>query len=156
MEDERLWTPDLKGVFSVKSAFEEIRMKKPIVRWSKIVWRSFIHPQLSAIAWKLVNTDGAAKNNPGEVDVSVAGRNLNGEFVFVYSRNIGIATNYMAECTAILEGMEIAVSKGRASIWVESDSRAVVTAFNSGKIPWQLKQISIERIADQIDRLYYH
>ncbi|KAF9598498.1 hypothetical protein IFM89_028030 [Coptis chinensis] len=89
-----------------------------------------------------VNIDGAAKNNPGETGVGAGavGRNSNSEFVFVYSRNIGIATNYMAECTAILEGMEVAVIKGRASIWVESDSRAAVTAFNSGKIPWQLKQ----------------
>ncbi|KAF9596172.1 hypothetical protein IFM89_007490 [Coptis chinensis] len=88
-------------------------------------------PRIMQCRWNLpnanvtkVNTDGAAKNNHGEIGVGAVGRNSNGEFVFVYSRNIGIATNYMAEYTAILEGMEIAFSKGRASIWVESDSKA--------------------------------
>ncbi|KAF9602240.1 hypothetical protein IFM89_025950, partial [Coptis chinensis] len=53
--DERVWTHELRGNFTVKSAFGEIRSTLATTCWSRIVWKKSIHPQLSAIAWKLVH-----------------------------------------------------------------------------------------------------
>ncbi|KAF9617263.1 hypothetical protein IFM89_035207 [Coptis chinensis] len=87
-----------------------------------------------------VNTDGVTKGNLGLAAVGSVGRNSNGAFDFVYSRNLGVTTSYVAECVAILEGIEVAVNKGHYSVWVESYSKAVVVDFNTDKIPWQLKE----------------
>ncbi|KAF9620149.1 hypothetical protein IFM89_010808 [Coptis chinensis] len=270
--DERVWTPELRGNFTVKSAFVEIRSTLATTCWSRVVWKNSIHPQLSAIAWKLVykcattqesmkkkevqltsrccvcrcnsedldhllwncgfvhdlwkwiadkfqveatfasfteainmgtclsprlrdlwlfavlggvmltnaslsksfsnlqdkdvlnnwgierklrrapriqpcwwtlpdngvlklNTDGASKGNHGPAVVGVSARNSGGSFEFVYCRNIGVTTSYVSECIAILEGIEIAVSKGYTAIWVESDSKVVAAAYNTKNIP---------------------
>ncbi|KAF9592133.1 hypothetical protein IFM89_012562 [Coptis chinensis] len=84
-----------------------------------------------------LNVDGASSGNPGPAGVGC--RNASGGFEFVYSSNIGIATNFIAECTTIQEGIETALNRGKTAIWVESDSTTAVAAFNFDKIPWQLK-----------------
>ncbi|KAF9599554.1 hypothetical protein IFM89_038947 [Coptis chinensis] len=55
--DERVWTPELRGNFIVKSAFVEIRSTLATTCWSRVVWKNSIHPQLSAIAWKLFHNE---------------------------------------------------------------------------------------------------
>ncbi|KAF9598221.1 hypothetical protein IFM89_025922 [Coptis chinensis] len=65
-------------------------------------------------------------------------RNVHGNFVLLLSKDIGIKDNYIAECLAILESVELALSKGWKNLWVESDSAAAVTAVNSDGIPSQL------------------
>ncbi|KAF9603267.1 hypothetical protein IFM89_034600 [Coptis chinensis] len=51
--DHMVWTPDPKGVFSVASAYENIRCKTPIVSYHKQVWNHYIHPRVVVNAWKL-------------------------------------------------------------------------------------------------------
>ncbi|KAF9603202.1 hypothetical protein IFM89_034535 [Coptis chinensis] len=88
---------------------------KDMLRIWCIEMKARIAPRILPCTWSLpeenvtkVNTDGAAKGNPGQAGVGVVGRDSNGAFSFVYCRNI--------------------------------DSKAAVAAFNSGKIPWKLKE----------------
>ncbi|KAF9590898.1 hypothetical protein IFM89_000154 [Coptis chinensis] len=64
-EDTLIWLPELKGDFSIASAFEAIRNKGVRVHWHGAVWNRFTHPKLAANAWKLYSgraaTDLAAK-----------------------------------------------------------------------------------------------
>ncbi|KAF9592152.1 hypothetical protein IFM89_012581 [Coptis chinensis] len=69
------------------------------------------------------NYDGAEKCNPGNADLGVVYRNSSGDFMLVLK--LGIKTNYLVECLAILEGIECAIQRG----WVESDLEAGVAAF---------------------------
>ncbi|XP_026443827.1 uncharacterized protein LOC113343973 [Papaver somniferum] len=52
--DRKVWMPDLRGNFSVKSARELIRTKYPIMVEAILLWRSVVHPSLAAQNWKFV------------------------------------------------------------------------------------------------------
>ncbi|XP_026430528.1 uncharacterized protein LOC113327569 [Papaver somniferum] len=52
--DKRIWMPDMKGVFSVKSARELIRKKFPTMKEASLLWRKVVHPSLAAQNWKFV------------------------------------------------------------------------------------------------------
>ncbi|XP_026433536.1 uncharacterized protein LOC113330957 [Papaver somniferum] len=52
--DKRIWMPDMKGVFSVKSARELIRNKFPTMKEASLLWRKVVHPSLAAQNWKFV------------------------------------------------------------------------------------------------------
>ncbi|XP_026399721.1 uncharacterized protein LOC113295604 [Papaver somniferum] len=47
-EDNRIWMPDLKGVFSVSSAKELVRQKYPILEGTSLIWKTEVHPVLAA------------------------------------------------------------------------------------------------------------
>ncbi|KAF9595611.1 hypothetical protein IFM89_001360 [Coptis chinensis] len=72
--DERVWTPELRGNFTVKSAFVEIRSTLATSCWSKVVWKKSIHPQLSAIAWKLVHKCAATQESVKKKGVHISSR----------------------------------------------------------------------------------
>ncbi|XP_026443242.1 uncharacterized protein LOC113343173 [Papaver somniferum] len=52
--DKRIWMPDMKGVFSVKSARDLIRKKFPTMKEASLLWRKVVHPSLAAQNWKFV------------------------------------------------------------------------------------------------------
>ncbi|KAF9599054.1 hypothetical protein IFM89_033661 [Coptis chinensis] len=52
---------------------------------------------------------------------------------------IGVATNYEAECTAIIEGLNMAIQQGWQHIWVHTDSVAAAKAFQADKVLWKLR-----------------
>ncbi|KAF9617275.1 hypothetical protein IFM89_035219 [Coptis chinensis] len=52
---------------------------------------------------------------------------------------IGIGTNFWAECMAILEGVELAVTRGWSKVWIETDSEAATITFTSGNVPWKMQ-----------------
>ncbi|KAF9601168.1 hypothetical protein IFM89_017116 [Coptis chinensis] len=54
-QDNMVWTPNHCGKFSMHSAFEEIRRKRPKPCWVSMVWRSYVPIKMAAIAWKLCN-----------------------------------------------------------------------------------------------------
>ncbi|KAF9624935.1 hypothetical protein IFM89_015655 [Coptis chinensis] len=91
-----------------------------------------------AIAQVKLNTDGAARGNPGPGGFGVSFRDHIGNFLYVMGGGLGNTTCYLAECTTIVEGVEVALSRGWNNLWVESDSSAVVTAANSSSMPWEL------------------
>ncbi|KAL5717269.1 hypothetical protein ACHQM5_010307 [Ranunculus cassubicifolius] len=66
-------------------------------------------------------------------------RNSNGGFLAVIYEGIGKRDNYWAECLAIIVAAEYAVKKGWENLWLESDSSATVSAFQTDKVPWKLK-----------------
>ncbi|XP_026448218.1 uncharacterized protein LOC113348594 [Papaver somniferum] len=52
--DRKIWMPDLKGLFSVKSAREMVRMRYPVLEEANLLWKSVVHPSLAAQNWKFV------------------------------------------------------------------------------------------------------
>ncbi|KAF6155540.1 hypothetical protein GIB67_004534 [Kingdonia uniflora] len=55
------------------------------------------------------------------------------------SKGIGLVTNFMAECKAIILGVEHAASFGWLIAGIESDSTTAVEAFEANNIPWILE-----------------
>ncbi|XP_026443168.1 uncharacterized protein LOC113343060 [Papaver somniferum] len=52
--DVRVWMPELKGEFSVKSATELIRHKYSRLEGTQLLWRKEVHPVLAAQNWKFL------------------------------------------------------------------------------------------------------
>ncbi|KAF9598226.1 hypothetical protein IFM89_025927 [Coptis chinensis] len=56
-----------------------------------------------------INCDGSSLDNLGTVGLGATYRIASGDFLLVIWRKIGVNTNYMAECLAILESVEVAI-----------------------------------------------
>ncbi|KAF6165368.1 hypothetical protein GIB67_018812 [Kingdonia uniflora] len=88
-----------------------------------------------------VNTDGAAKGNPSKGGTGFIIRNHRGAVLMTVAMGLGLETSYMAECTALIQGLAMAASNGWVIAWLESDSSAAVTALSNDIIPWSLKNV---------------
>ncbi|XP_026378643.1 uncharacterized protein LOC113273089 [Papaver somniferum] len=84
----------------------------------------------------LLCCDGASRGNPGTVGYGVVGRNNTGEFVIAISGGLGISTNYYAEVFSVLITGEQVVHHGFHDLVFRTDSKAVINAFQSQKVPW--------------------
>ncbi|KAF5189663.1 hypothetical protein FRX31_020749 [Thalictrum thalictroides] len=90
--------------------------------------------------WLKVNTDGASKGNPGIAGWGAVLRKDDGALVGVSIGGLGVETCFIAETTAIIEGIIMAAEMGWQNIWVEADSEAAVAALRNNKPHWKLKQ----------------
>lgn len=73
-----------------------------------------------------VACDGAARGNPGPAGVGVQISDGRGRVVAEVADGIGIATNNVAEYTAVIRGLERAEELGANEVLVRSDSRLLV------------------------------
>ncbi|KAF6169563.1 hypothetical protein GIB67_000836 [Kingdonia uniflora] len=86
-----------------------------------------------------INTDGAARGNPGKGGIGCIFRESEGKFLGSFAQGLGLVSNNTVECKAIIKGVDLAASNGWPIAWVESDSKSAVEAFNSDNIPWNLE-----------------
>ncbi|KAF9602693.1 hypothetical protein IFM89_030581 [Coptis chinensis] len=103
-------------------------------------------PQLKTCVWippepniMKLNIDGAVFGSPGPSGIGICCRDSEGEFIFTFCKRLTNGTIDRAEAYAVVEGIEIAISRGFYHLWVESDSLSTVTSFSSGAIPWELQ-----------------
>ncbi len=73
-----------------------------------------------------IYSDGASRNNPGEASVGVAIRDERGETIQTVSEYIGIATNNVAEYTALIRALETALPFCAIPVDFYLDSQLVV------------------------------
>lgn len=74
----------------------------------------------------ILRTDGAARGNPGPAGIGVILEDSESLIVEKLGRGIGWATNNVAEYTALIEGLEIALAKRVERLKVFSDSTLLV------------------------------
>ncbi|KAF6175871.1 hypothetical protein GIB67_003359 [Kingdonia uniflora] len=85
-----------------------------------------------------IEDDGAAKGNPGKGGIGCIYRDCNVNVSGSLAKGLGLVTNFMAECVAIIHGVEYDASFGWLIAWIESDSTTAVEAFKTSNIPWTL------------------
>jgi ribonuclease HI len=73
-----------------------------------------------------IYTDGASRNNPGEASIGVVIKNEQGETIETISEYLGIATNNVAEYTAVIRGLEAALKFRPDEVTFFLDSLLVV------------------------------
>ncbi|KAF6145199.1 hypothetical protein GIB67_041394 [Kingdonia uniflora] len=103
------------------------------------------HPLVKSCYWELprigeikINTDGAAKGNPGKGGIGCIYRDCNGNVLGTLAKGLRLVSNFIAECEAIIHGVEYAASFGWLIAWIESDFTTAVEAFKTNNIPWTL------------------
>jgi ribonuclease HI len=73
-----------------------------------------------------IYTDGAARGNPGPAAIGVVIKDEAGNTAASICRTLGKATNNQAEYTAVIAGLEKAISLGAKQVLLKSDSELVV------------------------------
>lgn len=97
-----------------------------------------------------LHADGGARGNPGPAGIGVVLRDERGEVLGEIARGIGIATNNVAEYTALIEGLKLAADLGATHVDVHMDSELVVAQV---KGDWKIKSDSLRPLAVEARRL---
>ncbi|XP_026419637.1 uncharacterized protein LOC113315592 [Papaver somniferum] len=84
----------------------------------------------------LICCDGSSRGNPGAAGHGFIYRKWNGVFEIVVSGGLGTTSNFLAEIFAVICAGEWAVNQYLLRIYFRSDSQPVISAFQTGKIPW--------------------
>lgn len=74
----------------------------------------------------ILNTDGAARGNPGPAGAGAVLRNAAGEIVSEVSESLGVATNNEAEYMGLIRGLEAALEQDCYRLKIRLDSELVV------------------------------
>ncbi len=93
-----------------------------------------------------VYTDGASRGNPGRASSSFLFVE-NGRVLYFSSQYIGIATNNVAEYTAIINALNFAIFKNIAPDVLVSDSELVVSQVNG---IYRVKASHLKKLLDEL------
>lgn len=77
-----------------------------------------------------LNTDGGSRNNPGYAAIGIILKDPRKAVIKKLSEAIGIATNNVAEYTAIIKGLQLAIDGGITYLNCYLDSELVVKQIN--------------------------
>ena len=88
--------------------------------------------------------DGGARGNPGPAGIGVVLRDPSGEVIGEIAEGIGEATNNVAEYSALIAGLELALAKGVTEIEVFMDSELVISQL---KGEWKIKNDRLRTLA---------
>lgn len=89
-------------------------------------------------------TDGGARGNPGPAGIGVVLKDASGEVIGEIAQGIGETTNNVAEYSALIAGLELALTKGVTEIEVFMDSTLVI---NQLKGEWKIKNDRLRVLA---------
>jgi ribonuclease HI len=98
----------------------------------------------------VINTDGAARGNPGPAAIGATLKDERGNLIARISRRIGVTTNNQAEYRAIVAALEKAVSLGARRVELRSDSELAVKQLN-GK--YKIKNAALRPLYSQVVQL---
>jgi len=91
-----------------------------------------------------LHTDGGARGNPGPAGIGVVLTAEDGEVIGEIAQGIGETTNNVAEYTAVIAGLELALAKGVTEVEIRVDSELVVSQL-LGK--WKIKKDTLRPLA---------
>ena len=102
-------------------------------------------------------TDGGARGNPGPAAFAYVLEDSDGAVLEARGEAIGVATNNVAEYTALVEGLARAAAAGVTELEVVSDSELLVKQMrgeyrvkNAGLIPLSLEAASLARAIGRV------
>ena len=78
----------------------------------------------------VINTDGGARGNPGPAAIGAVVYDLDGHVLAEISEPLGVATNNVAEYTAVLRALEKAAELGAKVVQLRSDSLLLIEQLN--------------------------
>jgi ribonuclease HI len=92
----------------------------------------------------VLHTDGGARGNPGPAGIGVVLTDPSGEVIGEIAEGIGDTTNNVAEYSALIAGLELALEKGVTDIEVFMDSTLVISQL---KGEWKIKNDRLRALA---------
>ena len=95
-------------------------------------------------------TDGGARGNPGPAAYGFVLEDADGSVLAARGEKIGIATNNVAEYTALIEGLRTAVELGLPVVEVVSDSQLMVKQMTG---EYKVKNEGLRRLWEEASGL---
>jgi ribonuclease HI len=93
-----------------------------------------------------LHADGGARGNPGPAGIGVVLKDDSDVVIGEIARGIGEATNNVAEYSALIAGLELALDQGVTDIEVYMDSELVVSQLTGA---WKIKNDRLRVLAVQ-------
>jgi ribonuclease HI len=97
-----------------------------------------------------LSTDGGARGNPGPAAFAYVLETEDGTVLAAHGETIGIATNNVAEYSALIAGLEKAVELGVRDVEVVSDSELMVKQMRG---EYRVKNEALRELSSQAARL---
>jgi ribonuclease HI len=91
-----------------------------------------------------LHTDGGARGNPGPAGIGVVLTDTQGNVIAEVGEGIGSTTNNVAEYSALIRGLEMALEKGVTEIDVRVDSQLIASQVMG---EWKIKQEHLRPLA---------
>ena len=91
-----------------------------------------------------LHTDGGARGNPGPAGIGVLLTDSNGEVLGEIAQALGQTTNNVAEYSAVIAGLELALEKGVTDLRICVDSKLVVNQIQGN---WKIKNDRLRVLA---------
>lgn len=91
-----------------------------------------------------LHTDGGARGNPGPAGIGVLLTDEGGQVIGEIAQGIGETTNNVAEYSAVIAGLELALARGVSDIEVAVDSELVVHQLRG---EWKIKNERLRALA---------
>lgn len=98
----------------------------------------------------IINTDGAARGNPGPAAIGATIKDETGKLLATISKHIGSTTNNQAEYRAVIAAIEKAISLGAKNIAVKADSELIVNQLNGR---YKVKNVALRPLYQQVVQL---
>ncbi|KAK6131947.1 hypothetical protein DH2020_034308 [Rehmannia glutinosa] len=123
--DMPTWKLSSDGSFTMKSAWNSVRITRSNSFLFKNLWSPSVRPAISLFIWRLlhcwVSVDDVLRRR-GSASCGGVVRDSNGKVFAGFSCFLGIATFVYAEVKGVLEGLELCLALNLTHVWVESDS----------------------------------
>jgi ribonuclease HI len=97
-----------------------------------------------------LSTDGGARGNPGPAAYGYVLEADDGTVLAAHGEKIGIATNNVAEYSALIAGLEKALELGLPRVEVVSDSELMVKQMRG---EYRVKNEALRELFDEAERL---
>jgi ribonuclease HI len=97
-----------------------------------------------------LSTDGGARGNPGPAAFAYVLEAEDGAVLAAHGETIGVATNNVAEYSALIAGLEKALELGLADVEVVSDSELMVKQMRG---EYRVKNEALQELHAQAGRL---
>ena len=95
-------------------------------------------------------TDGGARGNPGPAAFAFVLEDEDGSELAKHGEKIGVATNNVAEYSALVAGLRKALDLGLESVEVVSDSELLVKQMRG---EYRIKNDALRELADEASRV---
>lgn len=98
----------------------------------------------------VLRTDGGARGNPGPAGAAFVLQSTDGDTLVRGGRFLGDTTNNVAEYSALLWGLRVAIERGACPLTVYSDSELMVRQLNG---QYRVKNEGLKPLYDEACRL---
>ena len=97
-------------------------MQHDLVNVNRTCSERWVRWESGSEGWITLNTDGAAKGNPGPAGAGGVLRGDQGEWIAGFSENLGYCSSVKAELRAVWRGLSLAKEMQARKVWLQLDS----------------------------------